>query len=552
MADTDLVEDGWQLYLELDDTGPLWESDVDQIERWVSSSADHTAAVRERCGAMVTRLEDAAAADGASTTDTVSLLTAAAGLRLLAATADVSVELTMPHPTQGLLSYLHWAVNGYTLRTAEHGERYHEKLRRFPDVVDELVDRLDEAAIEGRAPLRRHSRESVAALDRLLATDVGDDPLVEQAPPSELDEAGAERFRTGVAEIVATHTRPALARLREALADRVAPAGRDDDRPGLVHHPDGEATYAELLAAYTRPGLSADDLHASGREQLARLEREWAEVGRDVLGVDDAAEVRRRVAAIEGPTSAEDVRRRAEAIHARAEEAAPRWFNRVPEAPCVVRTTEHGSLAFYSNPPRDGSGPGTAFFNVSDPTVWGAQLAATVVHEGIPGHHYQLALAQEDVSLHELHRRMFLSAYGEGWALYVERIGDEMGVFEDGIDRLGMLASDALRATRLVVDTGLHAHGWSRQRAIDTMVDRTGLGLVECTAEVDRYIAYPGQATSYMTGRLAIERLRDDAGARLGEDFAITEFHDVVLSSGIVSLDALDVLVEDWVLARTG
>lgn len=550
MTDHDaLLDEAWGLYLELDDQLPMWESDLDQLERWVTSSPAATADRRRRAEAMVERLT--AAVDGATTAARASLLSMAQGLREVAATSDVRAELTMPNADIGLVAYLHWAVNGYALVTPEHGERYHEKLRRFPATVDDLVDRLDEAALAGRAPLRRHSERAVELIDSLLVSDVADDPLLAQAPPTESDDAAAERFRAGVAELVASHTRPALARLRDAHADRLAPAGRDDDHPGLVHRPDGEATYAALLEAYTRPGLTAAAVHEVGREQLARLDEEWSALGREAFGVVDPAEVRRRTAAVAGPATGDEVRRRAEEVHARAEAEAPRWFARVPEAPCEVRTTEHGGLAFYRTPAPDGTRPGTAFFNVADPTVWGAQLAATTVHEGIPGHHYQLALAQETPGLHELHTRLFLAANGEGWALYVERVADEMGLFPEVTDRLGMLASDALRATRLVVDTGLHALGWTRQQAIDTMVGSTGLGVVECTAEVDRYIAMPGQATSYMIGRLAIERLRDDARARLGGRFDVRAFHDTVLSSGIVSLDALELLVDDWV-ARSG
>ena len=545
----ELLDDVWSLYRELDDRTPMWESDLDQIERWVSSSTAHTASVRARCEQAIGELE--AAVSEADTGRRVSLLTAAAALRSLAATADTGVELSLTHPEQGLLGLLHWAVPGYALTTEAHGERYLDKLRRFPAAIDELGVRLREAAAADRAPLRRHADAAVAKLDTLLASDVAEDPLLAQAPPTELDDAGADRFRGEVAELVRSRTRPALSRYRDVLAAHSVPAGRDDDHPGLVHHPGGEEAYAEHLAAYTRPGTTAEELHARGVEQLARLDEEWAALGQEEFGVSDPSEVRRLVAALGGRATAEDVLRDATAIHEQATAEAPAWFRRVPASPCVVRTTEHGALAFYSPPTEDGSRPGITYFNVGDPGAWGPQLAATVVHEGVPGHHYQLALALEQDDLHELHRRLFLAAFGEGWALYVERIGEEMGLYPTTVDRLGMLSSDALRAARLVVDTGLHALGWTRRQAIDVLVERTGLGVGECTAEIDRYIAVPGQATSYMTGRLAIVRLREEARERLGGGFDVATFHDVVLSRGMVSLDALDVLVEDWLTSST-
>ena len=193
--------------------------------------------------------------------------------------------------------------------------------------------------------------------------------------------------------------------------------------------------------------------------------------------------------------------------------------------------------------------PGYCYINVADPTGWAADLAAVAVHEGTPGHHYQLALAREDDDLHPVHRDVFLAGFQEGWALYSERIGDEMGLYDDGLDRLGMLSSDAWRAVRMVVDTGLHAFGWTRERAVTEMQLRAGMKRSSAEADVDRFISLPGQAASYMHGRLVIEAARDRAAAQLGEDFDIAEFHDVVLSRGSVSLDALDAMVDNWAAA---
>lgn len=542
----ELIDEAWGLHVEVDDTLPLWSGELDQIERWFTSSSEATSDVRARCDEVRARLE--AAIEDAPARTCASLLTAAAMMRADAwGAAAPSAELTWPHADEGFLGLMHWATNSLSLTTAEHGDRYHEKMRRLPGAVDELCARLEEAAEGDRAPIRRHVERAIGSLDELLGAPVADDPFLAQPAPTEVGEASTRRFSDGVAALVESHTRPALARLRETLADSSLPAARDDDRPGLLHRPDGEAEYAEALAAHTRPGLDAGAIHAIGLEQLARLDGEWARYGQQQFGVSDPSEVRRCTASLPGRTSADEVKRDAEAIFTASEAEAPKWFNRVPESTCEIRTTVHGSLAFYSPPKPELGHPARTYFNVQDPTAWGPQLAATTVHEGIPGHHYQAALALEDQSLHEMHRRLFLTAFGEGWALYVEQIGMEMGLYPTTIDLLGMLQSDALRATRLVVDTGLHAMGWTRQHAIDTMVERTALGLSECTAEVDRYIAMPGQATSYTTGRLAIERLRDDADRRLGNGFDIAAFHDVVLSNGMLSLDALESLVEDWV-----
>ena len=172
------------------------------------------------------------------------------------------------------------------------------------------------------------------------------------------------------------------------------------------------------------------------------------------------------------------------------------------------------------------------------------QVAAIAFHESIPGHHLQLALAMENEGVHDLHRHLYLPGFGEGWGLYTERLCDEMGLYADDWERVGMLFADSLRACRLVVDTGMHALGWTRQQAIDYMVDHSPMAVYEIEQEIDLYIGAPGQATSYMMGRLEIDSIRADAEVRLGEAFDIKAFHDAVLSNGMVPLPVLRRIVE--------
>ena len=211
-----------------------------------------------------------------------------------------------------------------------------------------------------------------------------------------------------------------------------------------------------------------------------------------------------------------------------------------------------GALAFYSPPSDDGSQPGTFFFNVGDPSAWGTfQLQAIAYHEGVPGHHFQVARALETDGLHPVHTKIFLPAYGEGWGLYTERLADEMGLYTTEWDRVGMLTADVMRACRLVVDTGLHALGWSRQQAIDYLLSHSPLAPQMAEPEVDRYIGMPGQATSYMIGRLEIDDIRAEAEATAGDRFDIAGFHDVVLGHGSVPLPTLRRRVEAWAAERT-
>ena len=233
---------------------------------------------------------------------------------------------------------------------------------------------------------------------------------------------------------------------------------------------------------------------------------------------------------------------------ARATAAVTDWFGVLPQAPCVASSIEQGALAFYSRPARDGSKPGRFFFNTADPTMWGTfQLEAVTYHEGVPGHHLQLAIALENPDLHRLLADYYIAAYNEGWGLYTERLADEMGLYSSEIDRVGMLSADSMRACRLVVDTGLHALGWTREEAIAYMVDHSPMTRLQVEGEIDRYIGNPGQALGYMMGRLEIERIRSEAEASLANGFDIKAFHDVMLSTGSVPITTLKRVVTEWV-----
>jgi uncharacterized protein (DUF885 family) len=291
-------------------------------------------------------------------------------------------------------------------------------------------------------------------------------------------------------------------------------------------------------------------VHQIGIDQVARLEDEYRAMAGPLLGTTDVDEIYRRLR--EDPAlhyeDADELVADATDTLARATSAAPAWFGRLPKAPCTASAIDGGAVAYYSPPARDGSKPGAFYFNTKDPAGWGRfELESTTFHEGVPGHHLQLAIAQESLDLHPLLADYVVVAYCEGWGLYAERLADEMGLYSTELDRIGMLGGDSMRACRLVVDTGLHALGWSRERAITYMVDHSPMSRQQVEAEIDRYIGDPGQALGYMIGRLEIDRIRADAEQRLGSRFDIRAFHDVVLSVGSVPLTTLRRAVDDWV-----
>ncbi|MEV6444074.1 DUF885 domain-containing protein [Amycolatopsis sp. NPDC051716] len=412
------------------------------------------------------------------------------------------------------------------------------RLAAFPAFYEALAERQRAGLRAGRTPVDRMAHNALGFLDRFLAQD---SPFT--------GDRGARRD-----ELVAGAVRPALKRYREFLATEVAGRGRSDDQPGLCWLEDGETHYAALARTHTTTGHTPAELHQLGLDVLAGLEAEYAEIGGRVFGSIDPAEVRRRLRSDESLRwrDAGEMLETARNAVARATAAAPGWFDRVPDAECVVRAVPEAeapvaAAAYYMPPALDGSRPGTYYTNTHEVHTRDRFIAETVAfHEAVPGHHFAESLAQELTELPRLRRIAVISAFSEGWALYTERLADEMGLFSDDVMRLGMVVEDSVRAARLVVDTGLHALRWTRQQCVEFLRAHTVLSEVEVQSETDRYIESPGQALAYMTGRLEIVRLRRFAEERLGAAFDIKEFHDVVLGGGQLPLKVLEDVVRAW------
>ena len=240
----------------------------------------------------------------------------------------------------------------------------------------------------------------------------------------------------------------------------------------------------------------------------------------------------------------------------RAKAKASDWFDLMPKTPGIVKPyplhrAKTGASGEYHPPSEDGKEPGVFYINTYEPQQRSRiDQEATLFHELIPGHHFQIALQYEDGAIPRLNRYLWNSGYGEGWALYVERLADEMGIYDDDISRLGMLSNESLRASRLVVDTGIHVMHWNRQQAIDYLTQHTALSENIIEGEVDRYIMLPGQATSYMLGKLEIENLRQLAQEKLGNRFDIRQFHNQVLKNGVVTLPMLRMQIENWLVEQ--
>jgi uncharacterized protein (DUF885 family) len=429
--------------------------------------------------------------------------------------------------------------------TPEQQRDYLLRLAAIPGFLAELVERHRGGLATGRPPVAHLVRDAIAFVDRYLAAPDAD-PLARQEGTAEF---AAERDR-----LLAEAVRPAYAEYRDVLEREMLPAGRPEDRPGLCWLPDGAALYAAVARVHTTTSRTPEDLHETGLALIADLAEEYRTIGQRVFGTDDLAAVfdRMRTDPALRWRDAEEMLDSARSTVERAEKAAPEWFGVLPGSRCVVEAVPEAEApsaptAYYSPTAMDGSRPGTYYANTSRARErYRYQSEAIAFHEAVPGHHFQITLAQGMTDLPMLRRLANVTSYVEGWGLYCERLADEMGLYSDDVARLGMLSTDSMRAGRLVVDTGLHALGWSRSQAIDYLRENTPLALVEIESEVDRYIAAPGQALAYMVGRLEIQRIRAGAERTMGDRFDIRAFHDVVLGGGPLPLDVLDEVVSAW------
>jgi uncharacterized protein (DUF885 family) len=326
--------------------------------------------------------------------------------------------------------------------------------------------------------------------------------------------------------------------------------------------PEGAAFYEARLAQNTTTNLTADQIHRIGLQQVAAIRGEMESV-KARIGYKGTLESFfdnvRTNPEFKFPNTAEGREQyltQARAVVARMMAAAPRWFHTLPKAPLEVRAVEKwregtASVAFYNRPAPDGSRPGIYYVNLADMNqVQKIQLEGIAVHEGAPGHHFQIARAQELPNPPKFRRFGGYSAYSEGWGLYTERLAKEMGGYADPYSEFGMLSLQMWRAIRLVTDTGLHSKRWSRERAVDYFRNNSSLSHGDIDREVNRYINNPGQATSYMIGQLKIAELRKKSQAALGSKFDIRDFHEVVLGNGPVPLQVLEEEVGRYIASK--
>ena len=508
---------------------------------------DHSESAEQELRAAASAVMAAVPADGGSDPITAAVVSQQAGAlidRLDARLADHVMTDYSFAPALRLLTIL-----PLTRPADADAERaFFRRLAAVPGYLETVAERNRTGVAAGRLPVADRAEHLVRHLDGYLADPAGD--LLLRVPVAD----SAERDR-----LLLDVVRPAFARYRDVVAAEVVPRGRPADQPGLCWIPGGDSAYAGLVRMHTTTDRTPQELHDTGLELIAALADEYVEIGSRAFGLHTLEEIRARLRSDPALRwgSAEEVLADATAAIERAETAAPRWFGLEPAHRCVLEPVPevdapNAPSAYYLPATADGSRRGTYYVNTHQATERDRTVSeATAFHEAVPGHHFQVSISQERVGLPALRRLAAINSFAEGWGLYSERLADEMGLYSDDVARLGMLGQDSVRAARLVVDTGLHAFGWSRQQVVDHLRANTVMSEVEVQHETDRYIEAPGQALSYMVGRLEFQRIRARAAAALGEAFDVRAFHDVVLGGGTIPMDVLDRLVAAWTAEQT-
>lgn len=460
-------------------------------------------------------------------------------------------ELRVVDQIEGPQTLLPQLVQFQKADTPERLERLLARLRAYGTYMDANIGVLRDGIRSGRTAPRIVAERTIEQLERLLAV-----PIAEAVVPS-LAQVADEAAREQIREVVRDVVYPADARFLEVLRTEYLPHTRPE--PGLWSAPNGDGLYRTQIRAWTTLDLDPAEVHELGLAELEAIRTEQRAIARAAGLGDDIAAYRERLAQdpTNRPATRDELLERARADVERALAAAPRAFGRLPRTPVEVRPVEEfkeqdAPFAYYLPPAADGSRPGIYYANTYDlGSRYFSNLAPTTYHEAVPGHHFQIALEIEHPRLNRFRRlgsRLVGAAFAEGWGLYSERLADELGLYRNDAERFGMLAAQAWRAARLVVDTGLHALRWSREQAI-AFLREAGLTDTDAVIETDRYIVWPGQALAYKIGQREIERLRRELAGRDGSRFDLRAFHDELLGHGSLPLATLARELPTWLAA---
>ncbi len=443
-------------------------------------------------------------------------------------------------------------------KTVEDYENNLKRHRQYRLYLDRAIGRFREGMASGVVQPKLVVRNMIEQLDTQLAQGVEGSTFYGpvKAFPEGISAADQARLRAAHVAVIRDEIRPAYVRLRDFLKDEYLPVAREG--VGLVHMRGGPALYSYLIEQRTTLPLTADEVHNLGLVEVARIKSEMEAVKKRVGFEGTLSQFFEHIRTDPRfkPRSKEWMTQEYYAIGKRVDARIGELFSTLPKTKLEIRPVpayreKNDAGGSYNSGTPDGSRPGIFYFNTYDlPSRTTPGMKTLYLHEGAPGHHFQISLAQENKALPSFMRFGGNTAFVEGWALYAETLYDELGMETDPYQRYGGLDDEMLRAMRLVVDSGIHAKGWTRDRAIAYMLENSSMGRTDATSEVERYIAIPGQALAYKVGQLKILELRDRAEKALGPRFDIRAFHEQVLMTGALPLPVLERKIDDWIAAR--
>ena len=445
-------------------------------------------------------------------------------------------------------------VSTLRFETVDDYEHYLARLHAIPKVFEQTTALMKAGAAKHLMPPKILLEKAVPQARRLGTGKLADSPFAQPVAkfPAAIAKADQERLRTATLAAIKDEVQPAYTRFASYLEKDYVPQGRSE--PGVWALPDGDARYAADVKQSTTTELTPEQIHQTGLAEVTRIEGEETKLATQ-LGFKSLHELREHVRGDKQlyAKSRADILARYEKYTAQMYEKLPSLFGHLPKAHMQVKEVESfrekaaGGAEYIGGAP-DGSRPGVVRVNTSDPTKrLTLDMESTAYHEGVPGHHLQITIQQELGGMPEFRRHLNYTAYAEGWALYSERLGEEVGFYQDPWSMYGHYEDEMLRAIRLVVDTGFHYKKWTRGQVVKFFHDHSAIDEVNVQNETDRYIAWPGQALGYKVGQLTILRLRSEAQEALGTRFDIRGFHDEVLGAGGLPMDVLERRIHAWI-----
>ena len=459
-------------------------------------------------------------------------------------------------------------VSGFTGYLIDYNQRLF-----IPDVESadlllkrlELYDRLftqiaqvqKEGLLNNRVATKRNLLRTIDQLENYLNTPLEKDTLLLVNFSTDVGELEISNWKEKAKKIIETNVRPAVLAYLDQLREEHLPKGRTDEQSGIVWIEGGEETYLRALRRYTgHKDTTVQEVHNIGISEIERLKTEFFEIGKNVFSDANSPEeviYKMQTEPAMRYESKEQMLQIAEDTIERSYKPLDKWFTVFPKSPCKVlpappESEQHAPPAYYVAPLPDGSRDGTYFLNTYKPETKSIFEAESVAfHEAIPGHHLDRTIAVELQDVPDFQRYVASTAFVEGWGLYAEQLANEMGLYSNDVQQLGRLGNDAWRGCRLVLDTGMHGMGWSREKAIEFFRANSPIEEINANIETDRYIAWPGQACSYKMGQLKIEELRRKAENELGKNFDIRYFHDEVLCDGGITLPILENKIKEFI-----